>query len=310
MQQLAEQSWQTSALLAVVGFVAIYWIVPSFLKGPLAPLASAMRPLAWLLLVVLGFTAVLAFLRGETRRSPHSSEPWSSWPLFGRDGPIAGEDPQQARTGRSQPSDRVEPIWTAHRSPQESNAKTAEQKPTSWSYAVLRRMEWKRLEYLAADYYRVLGFRAETLRCGADGGIDIKLYRGDTHQPVSIVQCKAWTRRPVGVKPVRELLGVMTQQRVATDVFVTTSAYTSDAIEFARGNKIALVDGIQFLDKLQALPEESRAELLRVATEGDWTTPSCPSCGTKMIMRQGGTKPFWGCASFPRCRHKFQMQQQ
>ena len=48
------------------------------------------------------------------------------------------------------------------------------------------------------------GFRSETIRCGADGGIDAKLYEGDAKEPTAIVQCKAWNSRAVGVKPVRE----------------------------------------------------------------------------------------------------------
>lgn len=175
---------------------------------------------------------------------------------------------------------------------------------------VLRRMDWKRLELVAAAYYRSLGFRAETIRCGADGGIDIKLYRGELAEPVSIVQCKAWNRRPVGVKPVRELLGVMTHNRVQTGVFLTTASYTAEAVAFAHGNKIALVDGDEFLAKVTASAPTVQASLLALATEGDWTTPSCPSCGTKMLRRSGTHGDFWGCASFPRCRSRWQIQKQ
>ncbi len=170
---------------------------------------------------------------------------------------------------------------------------------------VLHRMEWKRFEIVAAAYYRALGFRPETIRCGADGGIDIKLFRGGLPEAISLVQCKAWTSRPVGVKPVRELLGVMTNEKVKTGVFLTTSTYTQEAVKFAEGNKLVLIDGGQFLQKLKALPDTTAAELLRIATEDDWTTPSCPSCGVKMVLREGKQKSFWGCPNFPRCRQTF-----
>ena len=97
------------------------------------------------------------------------------------------------------------------------------------------------------------------------------------------------------MKPVRELLGVMVHNKVETGVFLTTSGFTADAVEFAKGHKIALGTGEQLLGKLKALPDEPRRQLLEVAVEGDWTTPSCPSCGTKMVERQGGGKSFWGC---------------
>src|SRR5690606_33117001 len=75
-----------------------------------------------------------------------------------------------------------------------------------WTLHALRQLEWKRFELLCASYYDAVGFRSETLRCGADGGIDVKLYRGDMTEPVAVVQCKAWNAKPVGVQQIRELL--------------------------------------------------------------------------------------------------------
>jgi len=39
------------------------------------------------------------------------------------------------------------------------------------------------------------------------------------------------------------------------------------------------------------------------ATAGDYTTPTCASCGVKMIVRtpKAGGKAFWGCVNYPRC---------
>jgi len=100
----------------------------------------------------------------------------------------------------------------------------------------------------------------------------------------------------------------MVHNKVDTGVLLTTSSFTSEAMSFAKEHRIALAGGEQFLSKLLALPQEPRNRLLSVATEGNWTTPSCPSCGTKMVQRQGGGKSFWGCASFPRCRRTFPLR--
>lgn len=181
-------------------------------------------------------------------------------------------------------------------------------RPTEWSADVLNRMDWKRFEALTAAYYQQLGFRAETIQCGADGGIDVKLFRGDDPTPAAIVQCKAWNNRAVGVKAVRELLGVMVHNKVDTGVFLATGSFTLEANEFAKGHRIALGNGDQFLAKLKALSEDTRRRLLDIAVEGDWTTPSCPSCGTKMVLREGGGKRFWGCRDFPRCRRTFPLR--
>ena len=81
----------------------------------------------------------------------------------------------------------------------------------------------------------------------------------------------------------------------------TTSKFSKDAREFAQGKNIALIDGQDLLEKLRHLPLEEQAAILEEVTAGDFRTPSCPSCGIKMLLRHG-RESFWGCATFPRCR--------
>lgn len=174
---------------------------------------------------------------------------------------------------------------------------------TRWSAKLLAALEWKRFEEVCAGLFERLGFTTKSAACGADGGIDIHLFWPPSDQPVAIVQCKAWTKN-VGVKLIRELRGVMTSERAAKGIFVTTSAFSDDAIAFAKGNKIALMDGVEVLKSILKLPEEKQASLLQLATAGDYTTPTCPSCGNKMVSRKpkAGGRPFWGCLNFPECR--------
>jgi len=111
----------------------------------------------------------------------------------------------------------------------------------------------------------------------------------------------------VGVKEVRELLGVMTAARVSEGIFVTTSRYTTEALQFAKGNDLHLIDGEDLLKKIAAASPEAKANLLQLATAGHFTTPTCPSCGIKMVERvaQKTGDAFWGCLGFPRCRRTF-----
>jgi restriction system protein len=181
-------------------------------------------------------------------------------------------------------------------------------RPSAWSIELLREIEWKRFELLSAAYFQEIGFTSKTIRCGSDGGIDATLFRPGSDHPEAIVQCKAWNTYSVGVKPVRELLGVMASEKVAKGIFMTTGKYTSEALAFARSNPLELIDGPQFLSRVQALPGDSQDRLLAVATDGDYKVPSCPSCGIKMVYREGTEerKSFWGCPNYPRgCRQKF-----
>ena len=178
--------------------------------------------------------------------------------------------------------------------------------PSRWNLPLLKALDWKRFELVCAGYFEELGFRAETTRAGPDGGADIHLFTNESRHPAIVVQCKAWRNVPVGVSLVRGLLGVMTAADVKEGVIATVGTFTGEAGTFALGKNIRLIDGENFLVKLEALAPGRRRSLLVFATEGDFTTPTCPSCGigTRMKLRTSGKDGarFWGCGNFPRCR--------
>jgi restriction system protein len=174
---------------------------------------------------------------------------------------------------------------------------------------VLRELEWKRFEILCGAYYAKRGFRVETIACGADGGIDAKLYYGQIKEPVGLVQCKAWSNRLVGVKPIRELLGVMVHNKVAKGIFHATGTFTNEALEFAGANKIQLIGGEDLISNIRTLADTAQQELLALAVEGDYKTPTCPSCAVKMRRISSKRGDFWGCTNYPRCKVKWNTAQ-
>ncbi len=283
--------WQISAILAFIILVGTRWIFP-FLAGRNQILGStiiALKPFGYFVAAVFGLIAGINYFRHRKNFSSPQNAP-----------PIHHVKPRVAFVDVNKSDDRVAKVWeeSSGRSP----FKQPESKPEEWSLSLLRQLEWKRFEELCAAFYRELGLRAETIRCGADGGVDAKLFRGDAAEPESIIQCKAWNFRPVGVKPIRELFGVMAHQKVGRGIFMTTSTYTKEAIEFAKENPIFLIDGEKFFRMIGKLPNEAQRKLLSGATDGDYLTPTCPSCGTKMVERNGPKGNFWGCLNYPRCK--------
>ena len=133
---------------------------------------------------------------------------------------------------------------------------------------------------------------------GADGGVDIWMYSAHAEGPVSIAQCKHWRGEVVTVKEIREFFGVMSSHKLQRGTFVTTSTYTADAQKFANENGINALDGDKLLKLIATRTAEQQKELLDIAYEGDYSTPTCASCGIKLVKR---TK-FWGCSNFPKCR--------
>ncbi len=179
-------------------------------------------------------------------------------------------------------------------------------RPQTWDVSVLKIIEWKRFEKVCTEYLRMAGFVAKETKIGADGGVDIIVSKANDENFKGIVQCKAWNTYKVGVKPIRELFGIMAADRIGTGVFMTSGDFTSEAEEFAKG-KINLVWGEKFINQIKKLSEEDQKRLLDVALEGDYTTPTCPQCDIKMALRESskgrntGGK-FWGCVKYPRCK--------
>lgn len=187
-------------------------------------------------------------------------------------------------------------------------------KPTEWSINVIKSLDWKRFEGLCVAYFQATGRKAEITGTGADGGVDIILYRSKSPEKVlGVVQCKAWGSRRVGVKDIRELLGVMTDRQCPLGVFITSSEFTSDAQDFAKGHRIKLLTGFQMLNLITRFSPAVQASILEKITQGDYKTPSCPRCDIKLVLRmtkKGGNKgqQFWGCGNFPQCRYTMQLR--
>lgn len=145
--------------------------------------------------------------------------------------------------------------------------------PQDWSLELLAALEWKRFETVCAEYFRMIGYIPKETSIGPDGGVDVWLYKEGYEKPIGIVQCKAWKTYKVGVKPVRELFGVMAGEGVRLGKFITSGEFTREAEDFAQGKSLDLVSGKRFLELIQKLHVDKKKALLAVATEGDYLTP-------------------------------------
>lgn len=146
----------------------------------------------------------------------------------------------------------VEPGLTAPKTPvySEAPATVRSMRPESWGKNAFDIIEWRRFEAVVEKLIQQCGFQTWAQSHGPDGGVDIwVLSRQDAITPISLVQCKHWQDKRVGVDRMRELRGVIAAHKVANGQFATTSTFTPDAIEFARANGIGLLD----VDALLAL---------------------------------------------------------
>ena len=102
-----------------------------------------------------------------------------------------------------------------------------------------------------------MGFEVEVTQYSNDGGIDlIATYEKPIFSGKYIVQCKRWVTS-VGQPEVRDLYGVVMDQRANKGILITTSDFTAQAYEFAKGKNIELING----EILKALTENNICDI-------------------------------------------------
>lgn len=185
--------------------------------------------------------------------------------------------------------------------------------------ASIRALSWSHFESLIGEAYRRQGYSvSRPSGNGPDGGIDLVLRKdGNT----LLVQCKQWKTWKVGVKVIREMYGVMIDQKAHGVIVVTSGVFTQEARSFAEGKPIDLIEG----DQLAVLVRSAQAKAVSSASRPATPTPAavqptaqdgraepvrqkrCPACGQPMVLRTAQRGPqtgrkFWGCSQFPKCR--------
>ena len=101
-----------------------------------------------------------------------------------------------------------------------------------------------------------MGFEVEVTQYSNDGGIDlIATYEKPIFSGKYIIQCKKWATS-VGQPEVRDLYGVVMDQRANKGILITTSDFTAQAYEFAKGKNIELING----EILNALTENNSCD--------------------------------------------------
>ena len=180
----------------------------------------------------------------------------------------------------------------------EKASTTTSERTNSWNKQVFADIEWRRFEAVCERLFAQSGFKTKSQSHGADGGVDVWMYSAHAEGPVSIAQCKHFRSKEVDVKLIREFFGVMSSHKLQRGTFVTTSTFTADAQKFANENGINALDGDKLLKLIATRTPEQQKELLDIAYEGEYSIPTCASCGIKLVKR---TK-FWGCSNFPKCR--------
>ncbi len=292
--------WPAAFVLAVVSFALLQWGAPELLRGSsgmvFIPIVQALAIVVGAIFCVLG---VLGFIAARNEQLNEYTPPPDTEPpvVPKRVEPV----PDPTSTSNKRVLDAIE--WDKTLVVPHPTAV----KPTAWARDVIERMEWRRFELVVDAFFKLRGYRTEVISRAPDGGVDAKLVRAADKALIGLMHAQPGAAPAIGADQLRGLIGAMAQARSGRAVYVTAGHFDDEAMEFAKGQPIQLLNGDMLLAKILQLPADKRDALLATATEGDWTTPTCPACAAKMVRRAGGGLDFWACANMPQCTATMQV---
>jgi restriction system protein len=153
----------------------------------------------------------------------------------------------------------------------------------------IQAMSWQEFEDLVGASYQAKGYDVEPLGGDRpDGGVDLVARKDDE---TWLVQCKHYRNRWVDVRPLRELLGVVTARKATGGILVTCGVFDERALAFAKETDQLELIGGEELQNLIAHTQESRAP-----------EQVCPMCGSRMRQKSGRFGKFLGCVNWPACK--------
>jgi hypothetical protein len=168
---------------------------------------------------------------------------------------------------------------------------------TRFTPELLGKLEWKRFEDLVAAYYNKTGVVATRTKTGPNSPVHIRISWKGEPRPFACVQCIARPAGLIDATPIQALADALTAEDIRRGYVVTTGKFSVAARDLAEEKHFTLMSGDIFLDKLNALPDPARAELMKDVTVGDYMTPTCPTCDVKMA-RAPEDPSVWKC---PQC---------
>ena len=174
-------------------------------------------------------------------------------------------------------------------------------RPTAWTLGVLQQLEWRRFEQVCLGFLETIGYSGVSISSSPTDDASLYLIQHDKDMTHALVKTVAGNT-VVDVDQIRALYAAMSRETILQGFCITAGELAPQALVAARGVGLFAVDGTTLLQTLTSMPALQQEDLLRRVFQGDYATPSCPSCGKKMAPRDTGINEFWRCSDYPVCK--------
>lgn len=165
--------------------------------------------------------------------------------------------------------------------------------------ADIDRMEGVQFEKYLGHLFRAQGYQTEVTKAAGDFGADLILQKDSKR---IVVQAKRYSKN-VGIKAVQEAKASIAHYKASEAWVVSNSDYTAAAHDLARSNGVKLINREALIEMVLAMNPGAAPTAKAVMAEVPVDQFTCPKCGSKLVLRNGPRGQFYGCSSFPKCRH-------
>lgn len=170
--------------------------------------------------------------------------------------------------------------------------------------ADIDKMEGVQFEKYLGHLFRAKGYKAEVTKVSGDYGADLVLQKDGKK---IVVQAKRYSKN-VGIKAVQEAQASIAHYGATEAWVITNSDYTAAAYELAKSNRVKLINREALVEMILGMNPGVTPTPKAVIAEVPIDEMTCPKCASKLVLRKGPKGQFYGCSSFPKCRHIKQIE--
>lgn len=165
--------------------------------------------------------------------------------------------------------------------------------------ADIDKMEGIQFEHYLGHLFRAQGYHAQVTKAAGDYGADLIIQKDDKKV---VVQAKRYSKN-VGIKAVQEAQASIAHYGASEAWVVSNSDYTAAAYELAKSNRVRLINREALIEMIVTMNPEAAPSPKAVLEAIPMDEMTCPKCGNKLVLRNSAKGQFYGCSSFPKCRH-------
>jgi len=109
-------------------------------------------------------------------------------------------------------------------------------------------------EHYIANLYQFLGYKTKVTPAVNDKGKDIEMWKGSVKHVVEVKLYSPWNK--IGREKIQKLHSAMIDSKADKAIFVTTSGFTENSIEYAHKHGIELVDGSKLCSMIKTVKKK------------------------------------------------------